>query len=298
MKLWTLILFLFLSVSLVIAEGLEGQWHGSIQPERWQSDIPVSWYEFSEEKYKIDTTVEGYSPLEQIIPYNRIIDGCYNEDGTFSTNSVDGLLYVNFKSASGFTLKNQLGALVSTRRLFLYDNNKIFFAPDENATWLGYSPKIIAVRSSSSLKEEGVAYDGGSFIQVPGGKLLPWIEGVEGDGIDEWIEFEIRSTRGWSTRELLVANGFISFTNPTLFKKNNRIRGYLITSPELTSPVEGELRDTPELQSIMLPNSLTGEIVTLRFTILSVYKGERGDDTCISLAYPLPPKPATQYGPK
>lgn len=64
----------------------------------------------------------------------------------------------------------------------MYDNNKIFFAPDENATWLGYSPTIIAVRSSSRVKEDGIAYDGGSFIQVPGGKLQPWVEGVEGTG--------------------------------------------------------------------------------------------------------------------
>jgi hypothetical protein len=279
------------------AEGIDGEWHGSIAPSMWKSDIPISWYNFSKGKYKIDTTAAGYHPLEQIIPSNRIVDGYYDEAGTFSLTEAGGLRYVNFKSNSGYTLKDKLGALVSKRRLFLYDEDGLFFEPNENASWLGYSPEIAAVRTSSSLKEKLVTYDGNSFIQVPGSTLQPWVEGVAGDGVGEWIEFDIRSKRGWATTEFLVANGYISFVNPTLFSKNNRIRGYRITSSTLPGAFEGELKDSQELQRLVLPSSLTGDIVTIRLTILSVFKGDKWDDTCLSLVYPLPPIPPSQFGP-
>jgi hypothetical protein len=279
------------------AEGIDGEWHGSIVPGMWKSDIPISWYYFSKGNYKIDTTAAGYHPLEQIIPLSRIVDGYYDEAGTFSLTAAFGLQYVNFKSNTGYMLKNRLGVLISKRRLFLYDGDGVFFEPDENASWLGYSPEVVEVRSSSSLKEKQIAYDGKSFIQTPGCKLQPWVEGVSGDGAGEWIEFDIRSKRGWATTELLVANGYISFVNPSLFSKNNRIRGYRITSSTFPGLVEGELKDSQELQSIVLPTSLTGNIVTVRLTILSVYKGDKWDDTCLSLVYPLPPIPPSQYGP-
>ena len=288
--------FLILALG-VSAEGIDGGWHGSIQLGTWDSDIPISWYEFTDGKYKIDTTVAGYHPLEQLVPASKIIDGYYDEAGSFSLEMIGGLQYVSFKSKSGYTLKSKLGALISKRRLFLYDDNRLFFDPDENATWLGYSPRIVTVRSSSSLKEKQLFYDGESFIQVPGRILQPWVEGVPGAGVGQWIEFDIKSKRGWATTELLIANGYISFTNPSLFSKNNRIRGYRITSPALPVPIEGELKDSQELQSIVFPSPLKGEMVTVRLTILSIYKGEKWDDTCLSLVCPLPPIPPSQYAP-
>ena len=64
--------------------------------------------------------------------------------------------------------------------------------------------------------------------------------------------------------------------------------GYLFKRLCTNLQNRGDLEDTPDLQEIALPKELPCP-VTLRFEIRSVYKGDKYDDTCISLIYPLPP---------
>lgn len=127
-----------------------------------------------------------------------------------------------------------------------------------------------------------------------GVKLLPWVEAASGSGEGEWIEMDISGHPKLDknyyepVKSLLVADGYISFTDPSLYAKNNRVKGYRITSDKLSIPIEGELEDTPDLQEIVLPQELPCP-VRLRLEIRSVYKGEKYDDMCVSLIYSLLP---------
>ena len=167
-------------------------------------------------------------------------------------------------------------------------NDIIWYEPKEDYGWDVDIPNITAVHTSSYLKEGNIQYDGKTFIRTHGVKLLPCVEAASGSGIGEWIEMDIGEFDLRPVKSLLVANGYISFNNSSLYAKNNRVKGYRITSDKLNAPIEGELEDTPDLQEIALPKELSCP-VTLRFEIRSVYKGEKYDDTCVSLIYPLPP---------
>ncbi|QNL97718.1 hypothetical protein [Treponema sp. Marseille-Q4132] len=172
----------------------------------------------------------------------------------------------------------------------MYDNNAIWFEPEESFEWMDFTPSIKNIRTSSYLTENDIVYNGETFIRDPSLKirLLPWVESASGSGEGEWIEMDIGEFDLRPVKSLLVANGYISFNNSSLYAKNNRVKGYRITSDKLNAPIEGELEDTPDLQEIALPKELSCP-VTLRFEIRSVYKGEKYDDTCVSLIYPLPP---------
>jgi hypothetical protein len=122
------------------------------------------------------------------------------------------------------------------------------------------------------------------------------VEGKEGDGTGEWIEFDMKSE--WNTEKLLIANGYVSFNKPYLYKNNNRIKEYEITSPCLSEPLKGTLQDTPEIQEVVLPEMIKEKKYTMRLTIKSVYRGEKWDDTCLTLVYPMPPEPPSKYGEK
>ena len=125
----------------------------------------------------------------------------------------------------------------------------------------------------------------------PGGeqyreKLRPWVEGVKGQGIGEWIEL---STDSYETPVsfFLISNGYVSFEKPYLYKKNSRIKKMRITCKEENIDFVVGLKDTPDFQEIRLPKKITGLKPTFRFTIEEVYPGTKWEDTCLNLIIPL-----------
>jgi hypothetical protein len=108
-----------------------------------------------------------------------------------------------------------------------------------------------------------------------------WVEGVPGDGIGEWVEFELtRSAIGLS-----VQNGFnMSFTPvagreiETYYAKNNRVRAMDIASGDGKVAQRVELEDAGDRMQffpIALPSGV------YRLTVSSVYKGTKWADTCL-----------------
>lgn len=226
-----------------------------------------------------------------------------DERGSFFLEQKEKISYINLKVDGDIEKEYQFGVLNSRRRLFLYDRDILRFCSEEGWNWDGFTPNIYAVRTSSYLIEQNMLYDGKSFIiYKEKSRLLPWIEGVSGSGEGEWIELDINGNPVLDekyyepVKSLLVANGYISFENPSLYAKNNRVKGYRITSDKLAVPIIGELVDIPALQEIVLPDAVPCP-ATLRFEIISVYKGDIYDDTCISLIYPLPPDLTGKHAP-
>ena len=224
-----------------------------------------------------------------------------DERGTFFLERKEGISYINLKINDDIEEKHRFGVLNSKRRLFLYNGDALWFCSEEGWNWDGFTPNIYAVRTSSYLVKQNMLYDGEAFIKEKS-RLLPWSEGVSGSGEGEWMELDINGSPVLDeeyyepVKSLLVANGYVSFEYPSLYAKNNRVKGYRITSDKLASAVTGELADMPDLQEIVFPDAISCP-VTLRFEIMSVYRGEAYDDTCISLIYPLPPNLTGKHAP-
>jgi len=111
--------------------------------------------------------------------------------------------------------------------------------------------------------------------------MEPWVEGVEGLGMGEWIKFLFY----YETSSIYIINGFYDPYRPHLFKKNNRVRDLEIIAydehnGELEMKFKGvyTLEDNSELQKIQLPEGWTH----FKMIIRSVYPGTTYNDTCIS----------------
>lgn len=108
-----------------------------------------------------------------------------------------------------------------------------------------------------------------------------WVEGVPGDGIGEWVEFQTTA----AASGIEITNGYIRATGPvdghdyeTAFERNNRVKVLEITTPAGAPVAKIPLDDTPDRQRtyLDLPPG------TYRAVIRAVYPGSRYHDTCLA----------------
>jgi hypothetical protein len=110
----------------------------------------------------------------------------------------------------------------------------------------------------------------------------PWVEGVKGDGIGEWITFYYTE----ESRSFYIFNGYYDPKYPYLFTKNNRIKRFKLeaysdynrTEETFRYSQEFELEDTPQIQKVEIPRGYK----YFKMIILDVYKGTHYEDTCLS----------------
>jgi hypothetical protein len=113
----------------------------------------------------------------------------------------------------------------------------------------------------------------------------PWAEGVEGDGIEEWITFYYTE----ESRSFYIFNGYFDPKYTHLFTRNNRMKririeaysDYSKTKETFKYSQEFELEDTPQIQKIEIPVGYK----YFKMIILDVYKGTHYQDTCLSGVY-------------
>jgi hypothetical protein len=114
-----------------------------------------------------------------------------------------------------------------------------------------------------------------------------WCEGVPGDGIGEWVEFELKE----DVLGLSIHNGFKKITwilqathgnqeekLKVVYTNNNRLKVLEILSNDGKIKQELQLQDTSKKQSfesIFLPKGL------YKVYIRDIYKGNKYDDTCL-----------------
>jgi hypothetical protein len=144
--------------------------------------------------------------------------------------------------------------------------------------------------ASSYLKDTAAVYtlDGvisaagfGPLSLFDGIRETSWCEDAKGDGIGEWVEFELKR----DVEALDVQNGYNrSFTHiegrdiDTFYEKNNRPKVIEIVSTDGKVRKPLSLADDKELQffdGVFLPKG------TYKLFIRDVYKGTRWQDTCI-----------------
>lgn len=134
--------------------------------------------------------------------------------------------------------------------------------------------------ASSSLKEKDTIYSASNLGDFSLKK--PWVEGVPGYGIGEYILITQDGKEAYF-RELLISIGFVSYDNPFLYEQNSRPRLIELTTKDGTLSCLVELQDTPNIQIIKLPKP----VKDLKVLIRDVYKGTKWDDTCINFMVPL-----------
>jgi hypothetical protein len=282
------VIFLLISFCYFgFGEELNGYYYGIINPflQELRNGDSLTRYYFNGEKYNFSTIVIPNTKAKRDIPAKYIIDSYYEEEGIYKIKNEGNLKVIEFFSKSEFTYKKRLGILYNDRRIFLYDDGVLFFMPDEDLRWEGLMPTIEAVKASSFLKEKDVFYTGESYIPWKNKYIIPWVEGVPGDGIGEWIELSIKNN-GIPMSSLYIVNGFVSFNNPSLFEKNSRVSKIKIESHDGLLNEVYILKDIPDIQEIRLPFPIKTSI-KLKITILDIYKGNKWEDTCVSMIVPM-----------
>jgi hypothetical protein len=102
----------------------------------------------------------------------------------------------------------------------------------------------------------------------------PWVEGVDGPGIGGTIDIEFSR----AAKELIILNGYVDLIRRDLYRKNNRLKTIRIESESPAFSMSATLEDVVRFHEVALPAATS----KVRLTILSVYKGTKYDDTCIS----------------
>lgn len=100
-----------------------------------------------------------------------------------------------------------------------------------------------------------------------------WVEGSEGNGIGEWIQFDFDTTYAITGLEILT--GYVK--SKGIFKANNRVREIELISSDYKGNVL--FKDTMDWQYRYIGAMVTN---SMRLVIKDVYKGEKYNDTCIS----------------
>lgn len=110
-----------------------------------------------------------------------------------------------------------------------------------------------------------------------------WVEGVKGDGINEYIVVNL--SKPTTLIKLSIINGF---AHKKYWAMNNRVRQLHI------GPMSGHGGETITLEDSMKPQEVTLakplKIMQIKFTIKSIYPGSKWQDTALSEITFLEPK--------
>lgn len=144
----------------------------------------------------------------------------------------------------------------------------------------GYRIREYSYFASSSLKENNTLYSANNLSNIE--LMKPWVEGVSGYGIGEYIIVTQNSKEVYFS-ELLISIGFVSYEKPYLYEKNSRPKQIELTTEDGAFNYVVELFDTPNIQTIKLPKAVRD----IKIIIKDIYKGTEWDDTCINFIIPL-----------
>ncbi|HUS85439.1 MAG TPA: hypothetical protein VMX56_09855 [Anaerolineales bacterium] len=132
-------------------------------------------------------------------------------------------------------------------------------------------PAITEILTQSTLESSADEYN---IAHLVDGTSKSWAEGEEGPGIG--IGLDVRLEASAKIFVLYVKNGFGA---QKWYSANNRVKEMSIENTD-GRKVEFQLADDSEPQKITLQEPIEGARFIIR--ILSVYKGEKFDDTCLT----------------
>jgi len=134
--------------------------------------------------------------------------------------------------------------------------------------------------SASSYLQEGSFSYSPSNLSVYYITDNPWVEGVEGQGINEKIYFEKGLLMNGAMH---ISIGYVSYNKPYLYNQNSRPKKIKL-SVENKFSIIAELKDTPHYQEIKFPSDIAMDDILI-LEILDVYPGTKYEDTCINTIF-------------
>jgi hypothetical protein len=155
--------------------------------------------------------------------------------------------------------------------------------PDFNIELQFPMPVISSITASSTLESTYNSYITDNLLD--NNKDTAWVEGVDGDGIGEYLDIRITNSGGDYTMRAVdkigIINGYTK--NYSTFTQNNRIKKAkveVIDKNYETHEYFIYLEDNQSTQFIEFDKPiLTNKI---KLTIQEVYKGTKYNDTCLS----------------
>lgn len=166
-------------------------------------------------------------------------------------------------------------ALYNDRLMLLYDRDHkrpYFFGVTTGARSVELYRSPDGLEASSHLVEGTTVYDAAHLEDGVLGR--PWVEGVAGVGLGQWLQFE----RLPQETAIVWYGGFTSYAKPHLFRQNARPRRIRVSGNDRWRTVS--LPDSPDPVHVHVPDEL-GALI--RITIEAVYRGTRWEDTCVAM---------------
>ncbi|MBR5068237.1 MAG: hypothetical protein IKX25_02450 [Bacteroidales bacterium] len=145
------------------------------------------------------------------------------------------------------------------------------------------------VFASSSLRSQGqFSYDANNAADLS--YESAWVEGKAGNGIGEWIEYQVPANNPRITT-IIVCNGY--YRTRQAWEQNGRVKklevtinGQKFTTLHLDDVYADQYFDVGEIGWNRKEGTEPGtEPIRIRFTILEVYPGTKYDDTAITEIY-------------
>jgi len=140
------------------------------------------------------------------------------------------------------------------------------------------------VTASSELKSKSsISYSAESANDLS--YETAWVEGVEGSGIGEYLEYHFKN-KSPKVTHIIVSNGY--FKSDKAWRNNNRVKSLKVYVNDLEYGVL-QLKDSKTDQRFKFYgfeyNSDGKTDLVLKFEILEVYKGTKYDDTVVTEIY-------------
>ncbi|MDO5446053.1 MAG: hypothetical protein Q4F31_10600 [Eubacteriales bacterium] len=200
----------------------------------------------------------------------------------------------DFESATEPTEPQHYGFfdVVSEDPYFVFSENGQHYGYTDDywggcSVWCAVGDYEVSARASSTLAPQG-QYSYGVENIISSDRNNAWVEGAAGYGIDEYVEitcsYEVADADyGVDFNELCIVNGYAR--TPETWEANSRVK-------ELKLSFNGEYVDSLFLQDVIEPQYFdlrpyglhadSGEDSVWRFAIVSVYEGEKYEDTAIT----------------
>ena len=143
-------------------------------------------------------------------------------------------------------------------------------------TFTSTTPVFTDIYASSELPGDDVTSYYGPLNAIDGKSNTAWNEGVDGNGVGEWIELSAPTKQ--TVSGIRIMGGYDK--TQEIYYKNHRPRQVTITFDN-GSTITGELSDSYNVvQDMKFDNPV--QTRTVRITIDSVYEGSYYDDCCIT----------------
>jgi hypothetical protein len=198
--------------------------------------------------------------------------------GTYTINENNGIQYLNIAWNDGMTERYLILVEMNNNFICLYINNFIpyflgYHQDDYDEGRHYHLTNMRSVSASASLIERNRDY---SPTPEGLGLEINKVWAVRG-GVNEYLLVEL----GVQVSTCYISIGYVSFTQPYLYKENSRPKKIRVTEVGNESNfLVIELEDTPHFQLIYLPN--IRERAALKIEILEIYPGTKYDDMCIN----------------